>query len=97
MTQFTEVSAPGVAKTCLKTIALLIKNVIDDQENEKHRKVNLNNNAFQMRVVKVNGAVSILHAVGFKPLDDGSNMLKLDNPDQNVLTNALEQLSPHIE
>ena len=44
-TLYTEIRAPGVAKTCLKTVSTLIKNVQKDPTNEKFRKVNLDNNA----------------------------------------------------
>ena len=44
-TLYTELRAPGVAKTCLKTISTFIKNVQKDPSNEKFRKVNLDNAA----------------------------------------------------
>ena len=44
-TLYTDIRAPGVAKTCLKTVATFMKNVQKDPENEKFRKVNLDNGA----------------------------------------------------
>ena len=64
-----------MAKTCLKTCNTFISNVIKDQNNEKFRRINLDNNAVKERVVKVNGGLAILKAVGFGPASDGTNFL----------------------
>ena len=74
-TLYTEIRAPGVAKLCLKTVCTFMKNVQKDPANEKFRKVNLENNAVQQRVAKVNGGIAILKAVGFKQAEDGGNYL----------------------
>ena len=50
-------------------------NVLKDTENEKFRRINLENNAVQTRVAKVNGGLAILKAVGFTEASDGSNTL----------------------
>ena len=94
-TLYTEIRAPGVAKTCLKTIHTFIKNVQGDPSNEKFRRVNLENAAVQKRVGKINGGLNILKAVGFKQSDDGSALV-MENIDDAVLQNALQQLAPHI-
>jgi len=44
-TLYTELRAPGVAKTCLKTVHTFIKNVQSDPSNEKFKRVNLENAA----------------------------------------------------
>lgn len=95
-TLYTEIRQPGVAKTCLKTVATFIKNAQKDPTNEKFRKVNLDNAAVQTRVAKVNGGLTILKAVGFKMAEDGSNTLVINDIDDAVLVNAIEQLAPHI-
>ena len=51
--------------------------------------MNLDNNAVQTRVAKVNGGVAILKAVGFKPADDG-NYLVITDVDLAVIQNAIE-------
>jgi len=83
-TLYTEIRAPGVAKTCMKTCATFIKNVQKDPSNEKFRKVNLDNNAVQTRVAKVNGGLALLKAVGFKQAEDG-NYLVIEDVDAAVL------------
>ena len=45
-TLYTEDRNPGVAKTCFKTCNVYIKNVLKDTQEEKYRKINLNNEAF---------------------------------------------------
>ena len=95
-TLYTEIRAPGVAKTCLKTCNTFISNVIKDQNNEKFRRINLDNNAVKERVVKVNGGLAILKAVGFSPASDGTNFLQLETVDMAVLQDAVKQLTPHI-
>ena len=87
-TLYTEIRAPGVAKTCLKTCNTFIGNVLKDQNNEKFRRINLDNNAVKERVVKVNGGLAILKGVGFAPASDGTNFLQLENVDVAVLQDA---------
>ena len=95
-TLYTELRAPGVAKTCLKTVATFIRNAKKDPSNEKFRKINLDNENVQKRVGKINGGLAILKAVGFKQADDG-NYMQLAEVNDAVLANALEQLTPHID
>ena len=84
-TLYTEIRAPGVAKTCLKTCATFLGNVIKDQSNEKFRRINLDNNAVKERVVRVNGGLAILKGVGFTQATDGTNYLELKDVDLAVL------------
>ena len=44
-TLYTEARAPGVAKLCFKTVATFAGNVLKDVNNEKFRRVNLENAA----------------------------------------------------
>jgi hypothetical protein len=72
-TLYTEIRSPGVAKTCFKTCCTFVRNVMKDPENEKFRKINLDNEAVQKRVGKINGGLAILRGVGFEQATDGSN------------------------
>ena len=77
-TLYTEMRAPGVAKTCLKTVCTFLKNVQKvngDEANEKFRKVNLDNAAVNTRVAKINGGLAILKGCGFKQADDGNYLI----------------------
>jgi hypothetical protein len=64
-TLYTEDRNPGVAKTCFKTIHVYLTNALKDPNEEKFRRINLGNEAFQKRVGKVNGGLSILKGAGF--------------------------------
>ena len=89
-TLYTEVRSPGVAKTCLKTCCTFMRNVVKDSENEKFRKINLDNNAVQTRVAKVNGGLAILKAVGFVQATDGTNTLFMQTVDLPVIEAAIK-------
>ena len=45
-TLYTEERAPGVAKTCLKTLNVYAGNVVKDPTNDKFLSINLANEAF---------------------------------------------------
>ena len=89
-TLYTEIRQPGVAKTCLKTCATFIKNVIKDPTNEKFRKINLDNENVQKRLAKVNGGLAIMRGVGFKQNPDGTNTYVIDEPNLEVLKKAVD-------
>lgn len=74
-----------------------MRNVVKDQDNEKFRKINLDNNAVQTRVAKVNGGLAILKGVGFASNPDGTNTLILDKVDMPVIEAAIKQLEPHFD
>lgn len=65
-TLYTEDRQPGVAKTCFKTISVYISNILKNPTEEKFRKINLTNEAFQKRIGKINGGLSILKGAGFE-------------------------------
>jgi hypothetical protein len=67
-----------------------IGNILKSLEEEKFRKINLGNEAFQKRVGKINGGLSILRGVGFEETNDG--MLVLENPDPVVLKETMRLL-----
>ena len=89
-TLYTEIRAPGVAKTCLKTCCVFMRNVVKEPDNEKFRKINLDKEAIQTRVAKVNGGLQILKAVGFNQATDGSNQLIMETVDIAVLEAAIK-------
>ena len=70
--------------------------MIKDPENEKFRRVNLDNDAVQKRVGKVNGGLAILRGVGFENAPDG-NFLVLEKVDMDVLKKTEELLKPLFE
>jgi hypothetical protein len=68
-TIYTEDRQPGIAKTCFKTITVYLGNILKDPSEEKYRKINLTNEAFQKRVGKITGGLIILKGAGFEEND----------------------------
>lgn len=62
---YTEDRQPGVAKTCYKTCHVYLTNIQKNPTEEKFRRINLGNEAFQKRVGKITGGLSILKGSGF--------------------------------
>lgn len=93
-TLFTEDRQPGVAKTCFKTLHIYLSNLQKDPQNEKFKRINMSNEAFQKRVGKVTGGVNILKAVGFVDTPDG--MLEANTFDEKVLKETLKYLENNL-
>ena len=93
-TLYTEDRNPGVAKTCFKTIHVYLTNALKDPNEEKFRKINLGNEAFQKRVGKVNGGLSILKGAGFVESEEGT--LVLENYDANLLRESLRLVENNL-
>lgn len=89
--------APGVAKLCLKTCCTFLRNVVKDQNNEKFRKINLDNNAVSTRVGKINGGLAILKGAGFTENPDGSNTLVLEEVDMPRIELGIKLLEPNFD
>jgi hypothetical protein len=93
-TLYTEDRQPGLAKTCFKTISVYLTNILKNPTEEKYRKINLTNDAFQKRVGKINGALSILKGAGFEDAPDDT--LILHNLDEQVVKEALRLLENNL-
>lgn len=87
-TLYTEDRAPGVAKTCFKTLAAYAGNVAKDPTNEKFLSINLANEAFQKRVGKISGGKIILKALGFDEKTEENKMV-LQKYDAKLFATAL--------
>ena len=64
-TLYTEDRQPGVAQTCFKTLTVYLNNLLKDHNEEKFKRINQANEAFQKRVGKITGGLSILKGAGF--------------------------------
>jgi UBX domain-containing protein 6 len=80
--------APGVSKMCMKTCCTFVRNLMKDPDNEKFRKINLDNEAVQKRVTKINGGLLILKGIGFTEAKDGTNFLVMETIDKAHLQKA---------
>ena len=85
-TLYTEDRQPGVAKTCFKTVHVYLTNALKDRNEDKYKRINMGNEAFQKRVGKITGGLSLLKGAGFTEQEDGS--LYLENYDENLLKEA---------
>jgi hypothetical protein len=85
-TIYTEDRLPGVAKTCFKTIGIYLSNVLKEPDNDKFKKINLGNEAFNKRVGKITGGILILKGAGFVEQED---FLVLDNINNELVREAI--------
>ncbi|KRX06977.1 UBA-like protein [Pseudocohnilembus persalinus] len=84
---------PDKAMTTLKTIGLYIGNIIKNPDEEKFRKINTGNNAFQKRVADSFGGQATLENCGFQLNSEG--FLVLQNPDIQFLKDVQGLLEKH--
>lgn len=94
-TLYTEDRQPGVAKTCFKTISIYLANVLKDPNEEKYKKINLTNAAFQTRVGKVTGALGILKGAGFEDNEADSTFV-IHNPNETLIKETLRLLENNL-
>jgi len=73
---------------CMKTCCTFVRNLMKDPDNEKFRKINLDNEAVQKRVTKINGGLLILKGIGFTEAKDGTNFLVMETIDKAHLQKA---------
>lgn len=92
-TLYTEDRQPGVAKTCFKTLAVYMKNVLKVPAEEKFQKINLGNEAFQKRVGKISGGLMILKGIGFEEVD---GVLVMGKIDESVIKEAIRLVENHV-
>ena len=96
-TLYTDMRAPGVAKLCLKTCCTFVRNLIKDPDNDKFRRINMDNEAVQKRVTKINGGLLILKGVGFTEAKDGTNSLVMETVNKELLLKAESLLKPDFD
>lgn len=96
-TLYTDVRAPGVSKLCMKTCCTFVRNLMKDPDNDKFRRINLDNEAVQKRVTKINGGLIILKGIGFTEAKDGSSFLVMETVDKAHLQKAEQLLKPHFD
>jgi hypothetical protein len=89
-------NAPADLKqAALKTLKVLLSNLIKDPSNSKFHKVRSTNKKIKESVIDVPGAVAFLEALGFQ---NKGGVLELDPaciPSVSDLKTALEELSKH--
>ncbi|KAL4436460.1 hypothetical protein ABPG74_003026 [Tetrahymena malaccensis] len=81
------------AQVCLKTIQIYIQNMVNNPTEEKFRKINLENKAYQTRVGECFGAKETLLYLGF--VEEGTFLVN-HNPNFEILKQALTFLEKEI-
>lgn len=76
-------------KTCLTTLRIYVKNLQDNPQDPKFKKLNLQGKAFQSRIVPYEGAIEFLDVMGFERKDDVLEQRK-SVPDGWLCGNAIK-------
>jgi len=78
-------------KTCLSTLKIYTKNLMDNPQDPKFKKLKLDNKAFQSRIAPYEGAIDFLDALGFEKKEDCLEQRK-GIPDGWLCGNAIKFL-----
>lgn len=84
-------SNPEGLKTCLTTLKVYVKNLQDNPQDPKFKKLKLENKAFQTRIAPFDGAIDFLDAMGFEKKEDCLEQRK-SIPDGWLCGNAIKFL-----
>ncbi len=85
---------PGVAKSCLNTLKIILSNILKNPTEEKFRKVKKTNPNFEERVGQHQAGMKILEKLGFLP--DGE-FLVCSNPVTDDFKGSIEILEKKLE
>ncbi|WOL04401.1 UBX domain-containing protein 1-like [Canna indica] len=81
-----------------QTLAIYVRNVAKNPDEEKFRKIRLRNPNFQDRIGRLKGGIEFLELCGFEKLQGGEYLyLPRDKVDMTALNNALSQLHSALE
>ena len=84
---------PQKAKVLFETVGIYINNILKNGE-EKFRKINMDNKAFQTRVVGCFGGVEVLKALGYQ---EENNYLLMRDFNVIQLSRAVSLLQKYIQ
>merc|ERR550532_1041592 len=76
-------------KTCLSTLRVYVKNLQDNPQDPKFKKLKLENKAFQTRIAPYDGAIDFLDVMGFEKKEDCLEQRK-SIPDGWLCGNAIK-------
>lgn len=89
--------AGGDGGNCLKILKAYIGNVVDHPEEDKYKRINMENKAYKTKVKPFLGAKNLLLCVGFSPSEDGTGLVLSEDADMTVLGQAKEKLEAAYE
>jgi thiol-disulfide isomerase/thioredoxin len=84
--------AGGDGGMCLKILIAYIKNIVDNPNEQKFRKINMENKAYKTKVKPFVGAKALLLAVGFHPNEGNDALVLEDDANMDVLKQAKDKL-----
>jgi len=88
--QYKDTDSAGL-KTCLSTLRVYVKNLQDNPQDPKFKKLKLDNKAFQTRIAPYEGAIDFLEVMGFdKKEEDGVLEQRKSVPDGWLCGNAIK-------
>ena len=82
---------PDQALTFFKTALIYVNNIIKNNGEEKFRRINKENKAFQSRIVQCFGGVETLEVIGYKDQGESLFMDIYDIGELQKLTVVLER------
>lgn len=84
--------AGGDGGKCLKILLAYVKNVVDKPDEDKFKRINMENKVFRTRVKSLVGAKALLLAVGFSPNDNNDALILADTADRDILAQTKQKL-----
>lgn len=86
---------PDKAKTFFETALIYVNNIIKNNGQEKFRKINKENKAFQARVVEVFGGVETLEVIGYQEEAGVLVMKQWDLKELQAITGILQRYASY--
>jgi|AntRauTorckE5430_2_1112549.scaffolds.fasta_scaffold03177_3 thiol-disulfide isomerase/thioredoxin len=92
ITKISMYKAGGDGGKCLKILLTYIKNVVENPDEDKFKKINTENKVYKSRVKPFIGAKALLLAVGFKPNDGNDALVLADDANMDVINSTKDKL-----
>lgn len=92
ITKVSSYRAGGDGGNCLKILKTYIGNVVNNPDDPKYKKINMENKAYKTKVKPFLGAKNLLLAIGFAPTDDGTALELTEDANMDVLKQAQEKV-----
>ena len=97
ITKVSSYRAGGDGGNCLKILKAYIGNVVNNPDEPKYKKINMENKAYKTKVKPFLGAKNLLLSIGFAPTDDGTALELTEDADMEVLKQAKEKVEAAYE
>lgn len=85
--------AGGDGGKCLKILLAYIKNVVEKPDDDKFKRINLENKTYKTKVKPLVGAKALLLAVGFAPNENNDALVLSPDADAETLAQTKEKLA----